>query len=266
MRSLGDIVAIVCTLDEEPNLERCLASLTWARTVVVLDSGSTDATERIARSFQNVHWEVRPFDTFAGQWGHALDLARARGRVGLALDADMAVSGEWVDEVKSHFLAFPGAGALLPFEYRYGGHPVAGSLRRPEPRLFDLAATRVEQEGHAVRYRVEGALLGLRATVTHDDRKSLARWARNQVAYAALEAERLRRGKAGGFKSWLRRVGWMPVVALVYGYLRAGGPFRSAAARAYACERAGYECLLSLQWARLELGLDTPREEPSGPS
>ena len=43
-------VAII-TRNEEANLERTLGSVAWADEVIVVDSGSDDRTEEIARSF-----------------------------------------------------------------------------------------------------------------------------------------------------------------------------------------------------------------------
>ena len=70
--SLEQITPIVLTLDEEANLRRNLDSLKWAGRVVIVDSGSTDATEAIARSYGNVTWHTRPFDSFRAQWEHAI--------------------------------------------------------------------------------------------------------------------------------------------------------------------------------------------------
>jgi Glycosyl transferase family 2 len=256
MRTRSDVIPVVCTLDEEPNLERCLTSLRWARAVVVLDSGSTDRTEAIARGYPNVHWHVRPFDTFAGQWTHALALARPLGPLGLALDADMCTTEAWVAELEERFLRSDCVGALLAFEFRMGPQKLWGSLRRAEPRLFQLDRVRMEQEGHALRYVVTGPLLRFRSALRTEDRKSLSRWARNQLHYAALDAQHLHAGSARGLKAFLRRAGWMPLLAFLAAYVRAGGPLRGAAAKAYAAERAGYESLLSLQLSRLRSGVD----------
>ena len=81
-----DLSAVVLTKDEEANLGRCLEKLRWVRKVLVLDSGSTDGTERIAKSFPNVTWAVRKFDSFAGQCNHALGLLKSEWV--LSMDAD----------------------------------------------------------------------------------------------------------------------------------------------------------------------------------
>ena len=60
---LDQITPIVLTYNEAPNIRRTLDSLRWAERVVVVDSGSKDGTEEIAKSFSNVVWYVRNFDS-----------------------------------------------------------------------------------------------------------------------------------------------------------------------------------------------------------
>src|SRR5947209_13577200 len=55
---------VVLTYNEEPNIASCLESCSrLSDDLVVLDSGSTDRTIEIARSFPNVRVFHRPFDT-----------------------------------------------------------------------------------------------------------------------------------------------------------------------------------------------------------
>ena len=63
-----NITPVILTFNEEPNIEATLSSLSWARKIVVVDSGSSDRTAEIARSFGNVWWFVRTFDSHAAQW------------------------------------------------------------------------------------------------------------------------------------------------------------------------------------------------------
>ena len=51
-----DLAAVILTKEEEANLGRCLEKLRWVPKVLVLDSGSKDGTERIAKSFPNAEW------------------------------------------------------------------------------------------------------------------------------------------------------------------------------------------------------------------
>ena len=45
------VSALVIAYNEEPNIRACLETVTWADKIVVVDSFSTDATEKIAREF-----------------------------------------------------------------------------------------------------------------------------------------------------------------------------------------------------------------------
>src|SRR5713226_4025001 len=92
--SLKQITPVVLTFNEESNLRRNLDSLRWAERVVILDSGSTDQTEGIARGYSNVSWHTRPFGSFRAQWEHAIHRTDITTECVLALDADMEVSAK----------------------------------------------------------------------------------------------------------------------------------------------------------------------------
>lgn len=64
-RSLPDFVTpLVITFDEAPHFERTLRQLTWASTIVVIDSFSTDATPDILRAYPQVEVYRQKFDSF----------------------------------------------------------------------------------------------------------------------------------------------------------------------------------------------------------
>ena len=92
-----DLSAVILTKDEEANVGRCLEKLRWVPKVLVLDSGSRDGTERIAKSFPNVEWATRPFDSFAGQCNYAL--GRLKSEWVLSMDADYILSDEVIREI-----------------------------------------------------------------------------------------------------------------------------------------------------------------------
>ena len=50
---------IVLTNNSERLLERCLASVEWAEEILVLDSGSSDRTEEIARRFTEGFFSIQ---------------------------------------------------------------------------------------------------------------------------------------------------------------------------------------------------------------
>lgn len=81
---------VVITFNEEANLPRTLESVKWADEIVVVDSGSTDRTVEIARSY-GAKVFIEPWKGFAAQKNSALE--KATGDWILSLDADEAVSG-----------------------------------------------------------------------------------------------------------------------------------------------------------------------------
>jgi glycosyltransferase involved in cell wall biosynthesis len=89
-------VAIV-TFNEEANLARTLASVAWADQIVIVDSGSTDRTLEIARSF-NATVLDRPWPGFAAQKNFAL--SQCSGDWILSLDADEELSPELQQEIR----------------------------------------------------------------------------------------------------------------------------------------------------------------------
>ena len=75
------ITAVILTHNEERNLPRCLESLVgWIDEVMVVDSGSTDATLAIAERFR-CRVVQHPFETHARQWGWVLRKPRLPERV-----------------------------------------------------------------------------------------------------------------------------------------------------------------------------------------
>lgn len=84
------ISAIVITQDEERNMARCLASLQGvADEVIVVDSGSTDATESICRQY-GARFEHHDWAGYSGQKNYANSLASHPWT--LSIDADEALS------------------------------------------------------------------------------------------------------------------------------------------------------------------------------
>ena len=85
--------AVILTLNEERALPGCLASLRGCDDVVVLDSGSSDATASIA-SAAGARFLSRGFDTFAGQRNHAQRAIAFRHPWVFHLDADERMTPE----------------------------------------------------------------------------------------------------------------------------------------------------------------------------
>lgn len=244
---------MLLTWNEEANIGRTLESLAWAGRVVIVDSGSTDRTEAIAKSFPNVDWRFRRFDNHLDQWRHAILESGIQSEFVLALDADMATPPAFLDEVEHVFLPRGFSGGRVGFSYCVSGIRLRGSLCPSQLRLFRPSEVQICQRGHTQQFSVPGPIYRFRAPILHDDRKPLERWVQSQLSYSLLEQERLAGTPYKTWKDRLREAGWMAPVAGIAAYLRAGGPFGGAAAAHYAFERVTYECLLALRLLRRKI-------------
>lgn len=81
---------VVTTYNSAATLDACLASVRWADEIVVLDSGSTDATVAIATHY-GARVSAQPFAGYSAQKQAAIDLA-SHDWV-LLLDSDEALPG-----------------------------------------------------------------------------------------------------------------------------------------------------------------------------
>jgi len=92
---------IILTYNEEVNLPACLESLKGLDCeIFVVDSGSTDRTVEIARSY-GAHVVEHPFETQARQLNWALQHLPLKGEWVLRLDADERLTPELKDELSS---------------------------------------------------------------------------------------------------------------------------------------------------------------------
>jgi glycosyltransferase involved in cell wall biosynthesis len=247
---LAAITPVVITFNEAPNIERTLGRLTWARRVVMVDSGSTDATLELARRFPNVDVIYRKFDNFAGQCNFALDETGIDTEWVLNLDADYVLSDELVPEIEALAPGANDAGYTTAFTYCIDGEPLRGSLYPPVTVLYRKARARYRQDGHAHRVLIDGDVTRLRAKIRHDDRKPISRWLSSQASYAAQEATKILSTPAREL-GWTDRVrlvpGLAPVAATIYAGVVRGCVLDGKPGLAYIGQRAIAESLLMLE-------------------
>jgi glycosyltransferase involved in cell wall biosynthesis len=186
---LDQITPLIITHNEALNVRRTLNKLTWARQILVVDSGSTDETMGILQSYSHVKVVQHPFSDFATQCNFGL--AQVTTPWVLSLDADYELSDALVGELLSLAPAKEVAGYQAKFIYRIHGRPLRGSLYPPRVVLYRSAQAVYRNEGHGHRVSVNGVILQLDAPIYHDDRKPLSQWFVSQQRYARQEAEYL---------------------------------------------------------------------------
>lgn len=89
----------VITLNEEKNIDRLLDQLSGFKEVIIVDSGSKDATRNIAGSYPNVKFYFRSWTGFSDQKAYALSLCTQNWV--LNLDADEELTPPYLAEMRS---------------------------------------------------------------------------------------------------------------------------------------------------------------------
>lgn len=185
------VSVVVLTLNEEPNIRRCLTSVAWAEQVVVLDSGSVDDTIRIAHSL-GAEVVEQPWLGFSAQRDCALRLESIRHDWVYFVDADEWVSPQLAVEIAAklgnpdcaglaHRLRLVFMGTWIRHCGWYRGSWVV--------RLVDRRYTKYDGTWVA-RACVDGPVRRLSNDIVDEDRKGLAVWLYKHIRYAELEWER----------------------------------------------------------------------------
>ncbi|MEQ8350108.1 MAG: glycosyltransferase family 2 protein [Leptospiraceae bacterium] len=120
MKSIPGLSACIITLNEQDNLPDCLRSLDFVSEIVIVDSGSRDNTQKIARA-AGARLFKREFDNYIDQKNFAIQ--KARGPWILFLDADERIDVRLNAEIRKLFSASPGS------DISRGSSPVKPEVR-----------------------------------------------------------------------------------------------------------------------------------------
>lgn len=163
---------ILITKNEAELVGQCLESVKWADEIVVVDSGSQDATVEICRRYTDKVL-VTDWPGFGPQKNRAL--AMATGDWVLSIDADEEVTPALANEIR-HTLQHPGAaGYTLSRQSSYCGRFMRHSGWWPDPvlRLFKRDAGAFTDARVHERVVVQGQILPLHETLLHHSYRSL---------------------------------------------------------------------------------------------
>ncbi len=191
---------IVITKNEAELIGQCLESVKWADEIVVVDSGSQDATVDICRRYTD-KVVVTDWPGFGPQKNRALDLAT--GDWVLSLDADEHLSPALADEIRATLNA-PGAVVYrLPRLSSLMGRPMRHGDWWPDPvpRLFRRGVARFTPDLVHERLDHTDPTLTLRNVLLHDSIRSLDQMIAKINQYTSGGAQRLiDKGKTGSLR------------------------------------------------------------------
>lgn len=200
---------IIITKNEAAHIGECIDSVAFADEVVVLDSGSSDATCDIARA-KGARVSVSPdWPGFGPQKNRALDLATCDWV--LSLDADERVTPELAREIRD-VLADPAADAYIVSRLsNFGGRWIRHSGWWPDPvlRLFRRGTARFKEVAVHESVQTTGTTARLKGHLLHYPYASLEAFIAKINHYSSEAAAMLHaRGKTTSVPGTVGHAAW----------------------------------------------------------
>jgi glycosyltransferase involved in cell wall biosynthesis len=200
-------VALI-TLNEAANLPRTLAGVRLIPSIeteiVIVDSGSTDATLEIARA-AGARVFTEQWKGFAGQKNSAI--GHTTGDWILSLDADEEVSPELAREIQALLAGEPAFAAYrIPRLNHFLGRPLRHGGYWPDPklRLFRRGAARFQEQPIHETMRADGSVGQLRGHLIHHCYPTLADYKEHMNRYSTIAAQAIvDSGRSGSSWLWL---------------------------------------------------------------
>ncbi len=210
------VSATLITFNEERNIAGAVESLSWAEEIVVVDSGSTDATLEICRRYTDRIFH-RDWSGYVDQKNYAVE--RAANDWIFSLDADERASPELVREIQSLRSAGPGSpGYRIPRVACFMGRWIRHGDWYPDfqLRLFDRRHGRWEGGRVHESVKIAGETGLLKGEIQHFTYHSLTDYLKRLEVYSSLAAADYReRGKSSGCLKMLAN----PLLTFVKAYL-----------------------------------------------
>jgi glycosyltransferase involved in cell wall biosynthesis len=255
---------LVLTHNEERNVAQCLKSVAWCDDIVVLDSGSSDATAMIALEC-GARVVVHRFVNFADQRNWAMrNIAFQHGWV-FHLDADEHFTPELADECRAVIAEDKYSGFLVPSKMMLFGRWLRHASAYPiyQTRLVKVGELWFEQVGHGQREGPGSRGIGmLTEPYAHFSFSAgFDRWFEKHNAYSASEAEHWINGQRsqaalGGpagvarvrrLKHLSRALPFRPLIVWLYLYVVRCGFLDGKAGFTFCSLRAIYEYMINLK-------------------
>lgn len=221
--TLAPLSVILITRDEEANIRDCLASVAFAREIVVVDSGSTDATVALARAAGARVLVTPDWPGFGPQKNRALALATEPWV--LSIDADERVSPQLREEILAVLAKDEDGGPeawSVPRRSSFCGQDMLHSGWYPDrvARLFRRGAARFSDDLVHERLITRGTAGQLRCDLLHATYPDLESMLEKMNRYSSASAESMyRQGQRSSLGGALLRGWW----AFVRTYLLRSG-------------------------------------------
>lgn len=189
MATWQDVTLLIITKEEAANITGCVRSAGDVGHVLVVDSGSADGTQSLAREL-GAEVIVHPFTGYADQYNWGFD--RVRTPYLMWLDADERISREGLAELKHVLEGNPDVVEVPRLSY-FMGRWIRHSGWYPDftPRLWRTGVCRFEDRAVHARVMVPSEMVRVRASqpLYHFSYRDVAHWVEKINRYTSLEVE-----------------------------------------------------------------------------
>ncbi len=182
------VSATLITYNEERNIAEALQSVSWANEIIVVDSGSSDATLAICRQFTDRIFH-REWTGYVDQKNYAVEQARHDWI--FSIDADERSSPELTLEIQELARSgFGAAGYRIPRAAFFMGRWIRHGDWYPDHqlRLFDRKCGKWEGGRVHESVKINGNPQYLRGEIYHFTYRSLSDYLRRLEIYSNLAA------------------------------------------------------------------------------
>ena len=183
-------VAVIAQ-DEAANLPRTLQSVRFAGEIVVVDSGSTDGSQELAKA-AGARVFSEPWKGFAAQKNGAIE--HTTGDWILSLDADEEVSAALAAEIEALLAGEPACDAYrIPRLNHFLGRPLRHGGYWPDPklRLFRRGTARFRERAVHETMETGGKVGQLKGHLIHHCYPTLDEYVEHMNRYSAAAARQL---------------------------------------------------------------------------
>jgi glycosyltransferase involved in cell wall biosynthesis len=197
-----DLTIAIPALNEEKNLPGCLQAIgqNFAAKIVVIDSGSTDKTEQIAKDFGAEFIQFKWDGKFPKKRNWYLRNHAPDTKWVLFLDADEYLTPEFKTELTAALQKDEYAGFWLAYTIYFMGKKLKGGYPLHKLALFKVGAgeyERIDEEQwskldmeiheHPV---IEGKIGEIKSKIDHQDFRGAVHYVNKHTDYASWEASR----------------------------------------------------------------------------